>query len=77
MAITYNTPHNGKYFEVSGVYTGTYDKDFQVVIEDDDSFKWRSNDADDGWSSYTTNVTLTVGSELTLEYGVKIKFQLY
>lgn len=74
MAINYNSPHNGKYFEVSGVYTGTFDKSFEVKIEDDDSFKWRSTDEDDGWSAYTTNVTLTVGSELTLEDGIKIKF---
>lgn len=75
MSITFSSPNNGKFFEVSGVYTGDVTKTFEVEIEDDDSFAWRSKAEDEeGWGDKTTGVTLTVGSELTLEDGIKIKF---
>ena len=71
------TPDNRDYFEVSGDFSGTEDTDFEVKItlmSGARYYKWRSKVGDNDWGAYSSEASITVDTEYTLESGVKIKF---
>jgi hypothetical protein len=75
MAITVTSPHNGAYLEIYGSFSGTYNTTFQVGIEADGQWWWRSKSEETGaWTAKDENNTLTVNTEYDLTSGVKIKF---
>jgi len=69
--------NNSQYFEVSGAYTGTVDKEFAVVIDEvsgTNKYKYKTRTESSDWGSFSTAATITLNTALTLEDGVQIKF---
>ena len=75
MAITSSSPWNKSYCRLTGTFSGTIETHFQIVITEQDGSKFKHRKKTLGeWSSYTTNVSLTVNTDISLSDGMSVKF---
>lgn len=77
MAIGVTTPWNKSYCRLNGTFTGTVETHFQIVIENSNgtSFKWRKKTFPTfTWSSYTTGVTSSLDTDISLSDGMSVMF---